>query len=161
MQETQEMRVRSLDWEDPLESMATNSSILAWRSPMDRGAWQAAIHGVANSRTWPKQLSTHTHTRIEIRSSLIKIDPKSNNSVFIRDRKGHTETPRGKGQEKTRLRLERWGYKPRKSRDHLQPPQARGEAWADLPSESPRRISIGIILDFWPPELWENTFLLL
>ena len=51
MQETQEMRVRSLDWEDPLESMATNSSILAWRSPMDRGAWQAAIHGVANSRT--------------------------------------------------------------------------------------------------------------
>ena len=28
------MRVRSLDWEDPLEKgMATHSSILAWRTP--------------------------------------------------------------------------------------------------------------------------------
>ena len=36
MQETQ---VRSLGWEDPLEEeMATHSSILAWRIPMDRGA---------------------------------------------------------------------------------------------------------------------------
>ena len=32
--------VLSLGWEDPLEeSMATHSSILAWRLPMDRGAW--------------------------------------------------------------------------------------------------------------------------
>ena len=31
--------------------MATHSSILAWRIPMDRGAWQAAVHGVAKSRT--------------------------------------------------------------------------------------------------------------
>ena len=39
--------VRSLGWEDPLEKgMATNSSILAWRIPMDRGAWQAIFHGV-------------------------------------------------------------------------------------------------------------------
>ena len=31
MQETQETRVRSLGWEDPLEEeMATHSSILAW-----------------------------------------------------------------------------------------------------------------------------------
>ena len=38
----------SLGWEDPLEeeSMATHSSILAWRIPMDRGAWQAMVHGV-------------------------------------------------------------------------------------------------------------------
>ena len=34
----QETWVRSLGWEDPLEeSMATHSSILAWRIPMDRG----------------------------------------------------------------------------------------------------------------------------
>ena len=32
--------VRSLGWEDPLEEgMATHSSILAWRIPMDRRAW--------------------------------------------------------------------------------------------------------------------------
>jgi len=34
MQEMQEMQVRSLSWEDPLEEeMATHSSILAWRIP--------------------------------------------------------------------------------------------------------------------------------
>ena len=38
--------VQSLVWEDPLEEcMATHSSILAWRIPMDRGAWQAIVHG--------------------------------------------------------------------------------------------------------------------
>ena len=32
--------VRSLSWEDPLEEvMAIHSSILAWRIPMDKGAW--------------------------------------------------------------------------------------------------------------------------
>ena len=40
----QETRVRSLDWEDPLEKgMATHFSILVWRIPMDRGAWQATV----------------------------------------------------------------------------------------------------------------------
>ena len=27
--------------------MATHSSDLAWRIPMDQGAWQATVHGVA------------------------------------------------------------------------------------------------------------------
>ena len=46
------MWVCSLDWEDPLEKgMATYSSILAWRIPMDRGAWWATVHGVAKSWT--------------------------------------------------------------------------------------------------------------
>ena len=44
--------VLSLGWEDPLgKAMATHSSILAWRIPMDRGAWQATVHGVAKSQT--------------------------------------------------------------------------------------------------------------
>ena len=44
--------VRSLGWEDPLEEgMANHSSILAWRIPMDRGAWRAAVLGVAKSWT--------------------------------------------------------------------------------------------------------------
>ena len=48
----QETWVRSLGWEDPLEEgMATYSSILAWRIPLDRGAWQATVHGVAKSQT--------------------------------------------------------------------------------------------------------------
>ena len=42
MQETPEIWVRLLDWEDPLEEgMATLSSILAWGIPKDRGAWWA------------------------------------------------------------------------------------------------------------------------
>ena len=44
--------VQSLGWEDPLEEdMATHSSILSWRTPMDRGAWQAVVHQIAKSRT--------------------------------------------------------------------------------------------------------------
>ena len=44
--------VRSLDWEDPLEeSMATHSSILACRIPMDRGVWQVTVHEVAKNQT--------------------------------------------------------------------------------------------------------------
>ena len=50
MQEMQEMRVQSLDWEGPLEEeMGTHSSILAWENPLDRGAWQATVHGVTKS----------------------------------------------------------------------------------------------------------------
>ena len=48
----QETWVPSLGWEDLLEKdMATHSSILGWRIPMDRGAWQTTVHGVAKSRT--------------------------------------------------------------------------------------------------------------
>ena len=49
MQETQ---VPSLGWEDPLEEgMATHSSILAWRIPIDREAWQSTVHRIAKSQT--------------------------------------------------------------------------------------------------------------
>ena len=60
----QETWVQSLSWEDPMEEgMATHSSILAWRIPMDRGSWQATVHGVTKSRT---QLSTAQHPDIYI-----------------------------------------------------------------------------------------------
>ena len=48
----QETWVQSLGWEDALkEGMATHSSILTWRFPMDRGAWRATVHRVAKSQT--------------------------------------------------------------------------------------------------------------
>ena len=60
--EPQEMRVRSLGREDPLEEgMATHSSILAWRIPMDRGAWQATTHRVEKNQIRLKQLGTQVH----------------------------------------------------------------------------------------------------
>ena len=44
--------VQSLGWEDALEEgMATHPSILAWRIPMDRGAWRATVYGVSKSQT--------------------------------------------------------------------------------------------------------------
>ena len=50
MQKMQEIQVQSLGQEDLLEEgMATHSSILAWRIPMDRGAWQATVHSVTKS----------------------------------------------------------------------------------------------------------------
>ena len=55
------MQVRSLGWEDLLEeSMATHSSILAWRIPWTEEPGWPTVHSVAKSQTLLKQLSTHT-----------------------------------------------------------------------------------------------------
>ena len=65
MQEPQELQVRSLGVEDLLEEgMATRSSILAWRIPMDRGALWAVVQGIARSQT---QLSDLAHILISER----------------------------------------------------------------------------------------------
>ena len=70
-----ETSVLSLDWEDPLEEgVATHSSILAWRTPMDRGAWRATFHWVIKSLTLLKQLST---LRILAYMYIIKISHSS------------------------------------------------------------------------------------
>ena len=46
--------------EDPLEKeMATHSSILAWKNPMNRGAWRTTVHGV--TRVW-RNLATKEET---------------------------------------------------------------------------------------------------
>ena len=39
--------------------MATLSSVLAWRKPMDRGAWWATVHGVAELDR--SEVAEHTH----------------------------------------------------------------------------------------------------
>ena len=60
-----ETQVRSLCGEDPLEKcVATHSSILARRIPMDRGTWWATVHCVTQSWIQLKQLSTNLHRLI-------------------------------------------------------------------------------------------------
>ena len=55
MQEMQETQVPSLGWEDPLEKeTATHSSILALGNSMNRGVWQATIHGVTKELDTPE-----------------------------------------------------------------------------------------------------------
>ena len=52
MQETLEIWVQSMGWEDPLEKKkATHSSILPilWENSMDSGAWQATVHSITKS----------------------------------------------------------------------------------------------------------------
>ena len=58
----QETWFQSLCWEDPLEEgMATHSSMLAWRIPMDRGAWRTPVHGVKMSWTWLSNSACSTY----------------------------------------------------------------------------------------------------
>ena len=48
MQETQEMWLQSLAWEDSLEEeMGNPFHYSCLENPMDRGAWRATVHGVA------------------------------------------------------------------------------------------------------------------
>ena len=69
MQETQEMQVWSLGWEDPLEEeVATNSSILAWKIPWTEEPGQ--LHVAAKKQM---QLSTHNVSRITLAVYLIKL----------------------------------------------------------------------------------------
>ena len=53
--------IQSLGWEKkPLkEGVAIHSSVLVWSIPMDRGAWCATVHGVAQSGT---RLSNEAHS---------------------------------------------------------------------------------------------------
>ena len=64
----QETCVQSLGWEDALEKeIATYSSILA----MDRGAWQAIVHGVTKSWTRPSNYIVTIHAYINLLISRI------------------------------------------------------------------------------------------
>ena len=74
MQDMLEMWVQSSGGEDPLEEgMATYSSILAWRVPMDRRAWQGRVHGGEVTKSWAqfsRHTHTHTHTQIAYKFSI-------------------------------------------------------------------------------------------
>ena len=58
--------VWSLGWEDLLEEgIASHSSILVCRIPMDRGAWWVTVHGVVKSRTRLSYTSTKNYITVQ------------------------------------------------------------------------------------------------
>ena len=73
MQEPQETWVQSLGREDPLgEGIATHSSTLAWRIPMDRGGWWATIHRVTKRQTrWSDWALMHATQQATLTNTLI------------------------------------------------------------------------------------------
>ena len=65
--------VGSLSWDDLLEEgMTTQSSILAWRIPMDRGAWQATVLG--SQRVRYDGATKHTNTKMKGVSTKHSVD---------------------------------------------------------------------------------------
>ena len=74
MQKTYETWVPTLDGEDTLEEgMATHSSVLAWRLPMDIRAWWATVLRVTKSWTQLKQLSKPLSTSYLYSRSWLRI----------------------------------------------------------------------------------------
>ena len=59
--------------------MSTHSSVLAWGIPMDRGAWQATVHGVTRvghdlgTKPPPSQAILQKSVRISLLSSFLKM----------------------------------------------------------------------------------------
>ena len=43
------------------KAMASHSSTLAWKIPMDRGAWKAVVHGIVKSWTWLSDFPFTSH----------------------------------------------------------------------------------------------------
>ena len=105
MQETKEMRVRSLGQEDSLEEgMATHSSILAWKIPWAEEPGQATVHGVAESRTRLKQLCTRAgnldgERKAQDQRRLLRLRKSRSYPV-----KGRKERKSDLGREKNRFR---------------------------------------------------------
>ena len=56
----------------PLEKqMASHSNILPGDKTMDRGAWQAIVHGVEKSRTWLSNFHMHTKHRCPLSRGIL------------------------------------------------------------------------------------------
>ena len=78
---TQELQVQSLAGEDPLEKrMATDSSILAWKTSMNKGAWLATVYVVTESDMTEQLTYTHTLKSPLDCKEIKPVNPKGNQS---------------------------------------------------------------------------------
>ena len=63
--------------------MATHSSVLAWRIPIYRGAWQTIVHRVAKPDK-TEQLSTHSDIWIFTKEHVFQYQFSINNEQFLK-----------------------------------------------------------------------------
>ena len=85
----QETLVQFLGWEDPLEKGygGGNGNPLQYsclENPMDRGGWQATVHGVMKSQTWLQWLSMHANIIDTVEAPCVTFPP--NHSSLLRER---------------------------------------------------------------------------
>ena len=76
IQQTQETWIGSLGWEDPLEEMATHSSILAWENPN----WRATVHRVVESNMTER---TYTYIWLIYSAVLVSDLQQSKSAIHI------------------------------------------------------------------------------
>ena len=97
----QETWAQSLGWEDPLkEGVATQSTILSWRIPMDRGARWATVLGVTKNQT---HVSKHMYTHKRILKT-DKTQSAVKNLFFF-----NSSHPLAKGRQVTKMIVNRAG----------------------------------------------------
>ena len=63
--------------------MATHSSILAWRTTMNRGTWLVTVNGLTKSWTQLKQLSMQAHVRTQYTLHIYYFHKKLKNYVLL------------------------------------------------------------------------------
>ena len=87
VQETQEMRVRSLGWEDPMEEeMATHSSILAWGIPGTEEPGGLQFMGLQRVGHDLATQDAPMHEKLfeaQITPSFLVLSPKFDRVIFI------------------------------------------------------------------------------
>ena len=86
----QETWVQILGQDNPLEKeMTTHSSILTWRIPMDRGAWQATIHWIIRvghdlvNKPPPPKIITNFNKLLVFKNTLLISEVYSLSFLFI------------------------------------------------------------------------------
>ena len=69
--------------------MTTQSSILAWKNSMDRGVWQAAVHGVAKSLDMTERLSMHSVCGVYCGNGMLPAIPETVLPILVLQGSSH------------------------------------------------------------------------
>lgn len=122
---------------------------------------EVMILDFTHHRVWPcLETRSLQMWSVKMRSSWSKVGPQSNMAgVLIKGE--HLNTTHTQGECQVKGRTSRWGsYTPRVTKDCQQTTRSREWESPPQPSEGTNPATT-LILDVQPPDLWDNTFLLL